>query len=80
MLAEFLAFPIALTSPPGLYELALTLADRYKLPAVYDAHYLGLAQILRCNLWTDDQRLLNTLQGSIPLVKWVANYRDGSPL
>ncbi|MDO8472300.1 MAG: hypothetical protein Q7T05_00615 [Dehalococcoidia bacterium] len=38
---------------------ASVLADRYRLPAVYDAHYVDLAEILEVDLCTDDQRLLS---------------------
>lgn len=33
-------------------EITLALAEAYDLPAVYDAYYLALAQLLRCSLWT----------------------------
>jgi predicted nucleic acid-binding protein len=77
---QFLTFPVALTAPAGLYELALTLADTHNLPAVYDAHYLALAQMLGCTLWTADQRLLTTVGGRLSFVKWVGSYRPGDPL
>src|SRR5438876_9883882 len=34
---------------------ALTLADAHRLSAVYDAHYLTLAQLLGSEPWTDDR-------------------------
>src|SRR5688572_21202512 len=49
LLAEFLALPIAITAPIGLYDQALQVADQYNLPAAYDAQYVALAQHLGCD-------------------------------
>ena len=35
-LDDFLALQIEFRSPPGLHQLALTIADAYDLPAAYD--------------------------------------------
>lgn len=74
VLARFLAIPISLQAPPTLYDRALVLADEYNLPAVYDAHYVALAELLGATLWTADQRLLRTLGGRLPFVRWLADY------
>ncbi len=79
-LQRFLAFPISFSAPAGLHERALTLAATHNLPAVYDAHYVALAQLLECNLWTADERLVNTLGGALPFVKWIGAYTAGEPL
>ena len=70
---RFLQFPVDLRSPPGLTEEALRLAATYNLPAVYDAHYLALAQHYGCLRWTDDQRLV-ALASQLPFVRWIGNY------
>lgn len=54
---------------------ALEIAVQYDLPAVYDAHYVALAEQFDALLWTDDQRLLRILTGRLPFVRWIANYR-----
>lgn len=74
ILGQFLALPIALHSPDRLYASALALADRYNLPAVYDAQYLAIAELTGSTLWTADQRLLNTLADRAPFVQSIATY------
>ncbi|MGI8554095.1 MAG: type II toxin-antitoxin system VapC family toxin [Dehalococcoidia bacterium] len=78
LLQEFLTFPITLASPPALHLRALEIADRHDLPAAYDAHYIALAEILGCELWTDDQRLLRTLNGALPFVRWIGDFIAGN--
>ena len=80
LLQQFLTMPLESASPPGLYDLAMKLADAHNLPAVYDAHYVALAQLLGCNLWTADERLVNSLGGKLPFVKWIGDYNEGNPL
>jgi len=74
LLAQFLALPLTFVSPDGLEREALLLAEAHNLPAVYDAHYVALAQLLACDLWTDDQRLLRLLRGKLPFVRWIGDY------
>lgn len=79
LLAQFLALPIALQAPETLYDRALVLADEYSLPAVYDSHYVALAELLGATLWTADRRLLRTLDGRLPFVRAIADWRlEGS--
>ena len=73
-LALFLAVPVALSTPATLYEQALAIADTYGLPGAYDAHYVGLAQMLGCDFWTDDRRLLRALAGRLPFVRWIGDF------
>lgn len=74
LLNQFLAFPVTVLSPAVLSEEALTLACSHNLLAVYDAHYIALAQLLKCDLWTADQRLLRVLGGKLPFVKWIGDF------
>ncbi|TAK33918.1 MAG: PIN domain-containing protein [Chloroflexota bacterium] len=74
LLSEFSDFMLHVISPSDLSEQALILADAHKLPAVYDAHYVALASLLGCDLWTDDRRLVRTLSGSLPYVRWIGGY------
>ena len=74
-LRRFLRFTISVASPVGIYEQALRRAQELNHPAAYDAHYIALAQIVGCDFWTADQRLLNALNGRLPFVRDLANYR-----
>jgi predicted nucleic acid-binding protein len=74
IMTRFLAFPIMLTAPDGLYNRAIALADAHNLPAAYDAHYLALAQSHSCDLWTDDQRLLRTVGSALSYARAISTY------
>lgn len=80
ILARFHSFPIEYELSPEIHQTALAVAERYGLPAAYDAHYIALAQSLDCSLWTDDRRLLRAVSGHLPLVRWIGDYADGQPL
>jgi predicted nucleic acid-binding protein len=57
-----LSLPIQLHSEPGLHARALAVAQRFGLPATYDAHYVALAEQAGAELLTTDQRLVNRCQ------------------
>ena len=73
-LVRFLALPIELELPRNLHRVALELAVVHELPAVYDAHYLALAQTLGCELWTADRKLVGAVQQKLPFVRWIGDY------
>lgn len=50
------SLPFELHDPPGLHMRALELASQLGQGAVYDAHYLALAELLACEYWTADER------------------------
>ena len=56
-------------SPANLHIRAWELAKRLNRPAAYDAHYLALAEILGCELWTADQHLYNAAAGTLPQIR-----------
>ncbi|MGD8626581.1 MAG: type II toxin-antitoxin system VapC family toxin [Anaerolineae bacterium] len=66
-----LALPIQLHGEPVLHRHALDLAERFSLPAAYDAHYLALAEQLGGEFWTADGKLARTVQASLPWVHMV---------
>lgn len=74
VLARFLELPISIQAPEALYDRALVLADEHDLPAVYDAHYLALAELLGATFWTADRRLLDALGGRLTFVRWIGDY------
>jgi predicted nucleic acid-binding protein len=75
-LERLLSFEIIILDPPGLLQRALIIADAFNLPAVYDAHYVALAEWSGCELWTDDQRLLSRVKRDLPFVRWIGDYQS----
>jgi predicted nucleic acid-binding protein len=70
-----LSLPIELVGELDLHRQARTIAERYNLPATYDAHYLAVCERMGADLWTSDQRLVNTLK---PFqVEWVRQVGGG---
>lgn len=63
-----LALPIHLYGEGHLHRRALAMAERFSLPATYDAHYLALADALQGTLWTADQRLVTAVGDNLPWV------------
>jgi predicted nucleic acid-binding protein len=73
-LADLLAASIEFHSPPGLHQAALMIADDHDLPTAYDAHYVALSDMLGCEFWTADGRLLRHVQKAMPFVRWLGDY------
>jgi predicted nucleic acid-binding protein len=71
----FLDFEVMLSVDASVHLEALRLAHRFDRPAAYDMHYVALAQIARCDLWTADERLLNAIGGRLEFVKPLHAYR-----
>jgi predicted nucleic acid-binding protein len=53
---------------------AIRFSHQFTLPAVYDAHYLALAERENCEYWTADKRLLNAINGKLPWVHKLEDY------
>ena len=60
---RFCDFGITSINHPALHVHAWTIADQLSMPKAYDAQYLALADILECDVWTMDRRLINAVQG-----------------
>lgn len=58
----------------ALYVEAWGLAKQFNLPKVYDMHYVALAKLEECELWTGDSRLVNAIKSKFELVRYVGNY------
>jgi predicted nucleic acid-binding protein len=54
-----------------LHRRALTLAERFSLPAAYDAHYLALADWLGGEFWSADRKLVRAVGDELPWVRVV---------
>lgn len=75
-LSQFLAFPIQTIATPELYQRAFLFA-RTRGVNTYDSLYVVLSQMLDTELWTDDRRLLHTLESTAPWVRWLGDYTMG---
>jgi len=58
-----------------LQRSAFELATRHSHPRAYDAQYLALALLLGCELWTGDQRLVQSVSDKLSWVRWVGDYQ-----
>ncbi len=73
LLETLLASGVELRETPRLHTRALELADQLQQGAVYDAHYLALAESLDCQLWTADLRLYRSASSGPVTVKWIGD-------
>jgi predicted nucleic acid-binding protein len=55
----------------------MELAHELQRPAVYDTHYLALADILGCDLWTADERFFNSVKEWQPRIRWLGEFKAG---
>jgi len=77
LLTAFLGLGIEIRESPQLHLRALELARELQQPAVYDTHYLALAEILDCDLLTADERFFNSVKERNPRVRWLRQYMRG---
>ena len=68
---------IELREPRGLHRRAIELAAQLRQEAAYDAHYLSLADIMGCELWTADERFYHAASSSFKFVKWLGQIEVG---
>ena len=73
LLRQLLASGIELLDQPDLAVRALELASQLNQGAVYDAHYLALAESLGCELWTADQRFYRAVGSGVDNVRWIGD-------
>jgi predicted nucleic acid-binding protein len=69
--SAFQLLPIARAWPQELHTKAWEIAKALNQRKAYDAHYLALAEIERCELWTSDRRLYNAVGDRMPWLKLV---------
>jgi predicted nucleic acid-binding protein len=77
---KFFALAIQTVNPSGLYRKAWELAKKHNRSRTYDMQYLALAELVDCDFWTADERLVNSLQGKNPRVRWVGESAPGDHL
>jgi predicted nucleic acid-binding protein len=69
--AEFLESAIEWVQSASLHLRVISLAAQLQQNAVYNAHYLALAESLDCDLWTADQRFYQAAASDFPKVRWI---------
>ena len=70
-----LSFGVRLEEQPDLHHRALDLAHQYNRPTPYDAHYLALAELHACEVWSGDERLYNAIGSQFQRLRWIGTYR-----
>ncbi|MDP2950226.1 MAG: type II toxin-antitoxin system VapC family toxin [Chloroflexota bacterium] len=71
--SAFQLLPVGRAWPRELHAKAWEIAKALSQRKAYDAHYLALAEIEGCELWTADRRLYNAVGGRMPWVKLVGD-------
>ncbi len=61
-LAKLLDVGIEIRESPKIHVRALELAREMGQPAAYDSHYLALAELMGCDLWTADKKFFNAVR------------------
>ena len=74
LLDTLLASGIELRDAPNLHVRALKLANELSQGAVYDSHYLALAETLDCELWTADEKFFRVASRVTDNVRWVGGF------
>lgn len=74
LLKGLLDIGIEIRESPQLHVRALQLAQKLQKSAVYDTHYLALAEIMDCEFWTADERFFNSVREQQPRVKWLSYH------
>ena len=67
---------IEFSDPPELHRMALEVANQVGQGASYDSHYLALAEIFECELWTAERRFYRAVN---PITNRVRLLSDWSP-
>ena len=71
LIQNLLSSGLELHWTPGLHGRALELASQLDQGAVYDAHYLALAETLDCELWTADGKFYRAARPVADNVRWI---------
>ncbi|MCX6345638.1 MAG: type II toxin-antitoxin system VapC family toxin [Armatimonadetes bacterium] len=72
-------FPIDSVDVRTLYNEAWKIAAAHNLPTLYDAYYLALAMLRKCDFWTADERFYNSISSisGLTCVKYIKDYLPG---
>ena len=73
LIESLLSSRLELHQAPYLHVRALKLANQLSQGAVYDAHYLALAEEFGCELWTADERFYRAASPVAQNVRWIGS-------
>jgi predicted nucleic acid-binding protein len=66
---QFCNFEITSVNHHELHRRAWSLSNQLSMPKAYDAQYLALADLLDCELWTLDEKLINAVGRRFPRLR-----------
>lgn len=72
--ASLRALPIKTRHSAEQRERAWEIASEFQFPTVYDATYLALAELSKCDFWTADEKLFKQVRDKLTFVQWLGNY------
>ena len=67
---------LGVVTAPELHHRAWELAHRFDRPTAYDAHYLALAEMERCEFWTADEQLYDSVKDQFPLIRCLGQPKE----
>jgi len=71
-----LNFPVMIEGQFDSLQLrAFDLATALNQPRAYDSQYLALAEFCSCQLWTADERFVNSARDRFPNVRWIGELQ-----
>lgn len=76
LLENLLASGVELREPPSIHVRALEVASELAQDAVYDSHYLALAQKFDCDLWTADEKFFRVARQAAPNIRWIGETAE----
>lgn len=59
---------------PRVHVRAMQIAAGLKQSAAYDAHYLALAELSECELWTADRRFYDATTPHTQAIRWIGDF------
>ena len=71
LIETLLVSGLELLETRALHSRAIELASLFDQGAVYDVHYLALAEALECELWTADRRFHRAVGTTSDRVRWI---------
>lgn len=71
---RLLRYPVTIIYDDRLLRRAYELATQLNRPTAYDAQYLALAEHLKCDFWTADEKLYNAVHLALPYVHWLGHF------